>query len=323
MFSRFFFGYLLKLNNMETIRTFDRLTAHLKALKRRKRIAVVCANDSNTEYAIARALEEGIAEFLMVGDSGILQKYPALRQYPQYVHALHEPDPDEAARRAVRIVREGGADILMKGIINTDNLLRAILDKEQGLLPRGRVLTHLAVMQIPAYHKLLFFSDAAVIPRPTLQQRIEMIGYAIRTCRSFGIVRPRIALIHCTEKVSAKFPLSLDYVNIVELAEAGEFGDVVIDGPLDVKTACEKASGDIKGIASPIGGEADVLIFPGIESGNAFYKAVSLFAHADMAGLLQGPVCPVVLPSRSDSGQSKYYSMAMACLTAGRTEKAW
>lgn len=301
---------------MEPIRNFTQLTAHLKSLKQRKRIAVVCANDPHTEYAVTRALEEGIADFLMIGDSTLLEQYPALKQYSDHIETLHIVDPDEAARESVRIVREGGADILMKGIINTDNLLHAILDKEKGLLPRGKVLTHLAVMQIPTYDKLLFFSDAAVIPRPTLQQRIEMIWYAIRTCHSFGISQPRISLIHCTEKVSAKFPHSLDYVNIVELAEAGEFGDVIIDGPLDVKTSCEKSSGNIKGIASPINGEADVLIFPNIESGNAFYKAVSLFSHADMAGLLQGPIRPVVLPSRSDSGLSKYYSIAMACLTA-------
>lgn len=302
---------------MEPIRNFDQLTAHLKQLNKRRRIAVVCANDPNTEYAISRALEEGIAEFLMIGDSTVLQKYPALDRYPDLVTSLHVEDPDEAARQAVRIVRQGGADILMKGIINTDNLLHAILDKEEGLLPKGKILTHLAVMQIPTYDKLLFFSDAAVIPRPTLQQRIEMIWYAIRTCRSFGIGRPRISLIHCTEKVSARFPHSLDYVNIVELAEAGEFGDVIIDGPLDVRTSCERASGDIKGIVSPIDGQADVLIFPNIESANAFYKSVALFAGAEMAGVLQGPVCPVVLPSRSDSGLSKYYSMAMACLTCG------
>ena len=250
----------------------------------------------------------------MIGDSAILEKYPALKQYPDYVKTIHIEDSDEAAREAVRIVREGGADILMKGIINTDNLLHAILDKEKGLLPKGKILTHLAVMEIPTYHKLLFFSDAAVIPRPTLQQRIELIWYAICTCRHFGIEQPRVALIHCTEKVSAKFPHSLDYVNIVELAEAGEFGNVIIDGPLDVRTSCEQASGDIKGIVSPINGQADVLIFPNIESGNAFYKSVSLFANAEMAGLLQGPICPVVLPSRSDSGLSKYYSIAMACL---------
>lgn len=303
---------------MEPIKSFDQLTAHLMTLKKRKRIAVVCANDPNTEYAITRALEEGIAELLMIGDSSILDKYQALKKYPEYVKIIHIEDSDEAARGAVRIVREGGADILMKGIINTDNLLRAILDKEKGLLPQGKVLTHLSVMQIPTYDKLLFFSDAAVIPRPTLQQRIEMIWYAIHTCHSFGIEQPRISLIHCTEKVSAKFPHSLDYVNIVELAEAGEFGDVIIDGPLDVRTSCEKASGDIKGIASPIDGEADVLIFPNIESGNAFYKGVSLFSNATMAGLLQGPSCPVVLPSRSDCGLSKYYSIAMACLTCNK-----
>ena len=279
---------------MEAIRNFDQLTERLKELNRRKRIVVVRPQDESTEYAMRRATEEGLADFIVVNDA----------------------DSDEASRRAVRLIREGEADILMKGIVNTDNLLRAILDKEQGLLPKGQVLTHLAMMQIPTYDKLLFFSDAAVIPRPTLQQRIEMIWYAIRTCRSFGIAQPRISLIHCTEKVSAKFPHSLDYVNIVELAEAGEFGDVIIDGPLDVKTSCEKHSGDVKGIASPINGEADVLIFPNIESGNAFYKAVSLFCHADMAGLLQGPICPVVLPSRSDSGLSKYYSIAMACLTS-------
>lgn len=301
---------------MEPIRSFDQLTTHLRTLNRRKRIAVVCANDPNTEYAIERALREGIAEFLMIGDSCILNKYPSLKNYPDHVRTIHIENSDEAAREAVKIVREGGADILMKGIINTDNLLRAILDKEKGLLPEGKVLTHLSVIEIPTYNKLLFFSDAAVIPRPSLQQRIEMIWYSINTCHRFGIEQPRVALIHFTEKVSSKFPISLDYVNIVELAEAGEFGNAIIDGPLDVRAACEQASSEIKGIVSPINGQADVLIFPNIESGNAFYKSVSLFAKAETAGLLQGPVCPVVLPSRSDSGLSKYYSIAMACLTS-------
>lgn len=300
---------------MESIKSFYELTTYLQTSNSRKKIAVICANDPNTEYAIARSLEEGIAEFIMIGDSAILRKYPTLKKYPEYVKTIHIENPDEAAREAVKLVREGGADILMKGIINTDNLLHAILDKEKGLLPKGKILTHLSVVQIPTYHKLLFFSDAAVIPRPTLQQRIEMIWYAIKTCHHFGICQPRIVLIHFSEKVSAKFQNSLDYVNLVELAEGGEFGDVIIDGPLDVKTACEEASADIKGIVSPINGQADVLIFPNIEAANTFYKSVSLFAKAEMAGLLQGPICPVVLPSRSDSGLSKYYSIAMACLT--------
>lgn len=304
---------------MESIKNFDQLTNHLKTLNRRKRVVVVCANDAHTEYAVLRALEEGFADFIMVGDSAVLEKYPALKDFSEHIQIVHIVDPDEAAHEAVRMVRDGKADILMKGIINTDNLLRAILDKENGLLPKGKVLTHLAVMEIPTYDKLLFFSDAAVIPRPTLQQRIEMIEYAIKVCHQFGVEQPRISLIHCTEKVSPKFPHSLDYVNIVELAEAGEFGDVIIDGPLDVKTSCEQESGNIKGIVSRIDGQADVLIFPNIESGNTFYKSISLFAKAEMAGVLQGPICPVVLPSRSDSGLSKYYSLAMACLTVDQT----
>ena len=300
---------------MAPITNFDQLTQHLKERHSRKRIAVVCADDEHTEYAIARALDEGIARFILVGDTNRLAPYPALRRHADFVETIHVEQPDEAARIAVNLVHQGKADILMKGIINTDNLLRVILDKEHGLLPKGQVLTHLAMVEIPTYHKLLFFSDAAVLPPPPLQQRIEMIGYAIRTCRRFGIERPRISLIHCSETVSPKLPHSLDYVNIVQLAEAGEFGDVIIDGPLDVKTSCEKSSSAIKGIVSPINGEADVLIFPNIESGNTFYKTVSLFCHADMAGLLPGTTCPVVLPSRSDSGLSKYYSIAMAGLT--------
>lgn len=300
---------------MEPIRNFDQLTTHLRSLNKRKKVAVVCANDEHTEYAITRALEEGFVDLLMIGDSSIADKFTKLKDYPDRVSFVHIEDKDEAAREAVRIVREGGADVMMKGLINTDNLLKAILDKEKGILPPGKVLTHISLMQVPSYHKLLFFSDAAVIPRPTLQQRIEMIRYAITACHSFGIDEPRISLIHCTEKVSAKFPHSLDYVNIVELCEAGEFGNAIIDGPLDVRTSCEKDSNNIKGIVSRIDGQADVLIFPNIESANAFYKAMSLFANADAAAVLQGPICPVVLPSRSDSGLSKYYSLAMACLT--------
>ena len=299
---------------MEPILNFAQLTAHLKKLNHRKRIAVVCANDPNTEYAISRALEEGIAEFLMIGDSTILKKYPTLKQYPEYVKTIHIENPDEAAREAVRIVREGGADILMKGIINTDNLLRAVLNKEHGILPKGNVLSHITVAQIPMYKKLLFFSDAAVIPRPTLEQFEAMLRYDLEVCRRMGIEAPRVALIHCTEKVNEKFPHTLDYVTLKERAAAGAYGNMYLDGPMDVKTACDAHSGEVKGISSPVVGHADLLIFPNIESGNTFYKTVSLFGDANMAGMLRGTASPVVVPSRADSGNSKYYSLALACV---------
>ena len=299
---------------MQPIRNFDELTAHLRALKNRKRIAVVCANDPNTEYAIARALEEGIAEFLMIGDSAILKKYPTLKRYPGYVKAVHVDDPDEAARLAVRMVRQGEADILMKGIINTDNLLQAILDKEHGLLPRGKVLTHLAVMQIPAYHKLLFFSDPAVIPSPTLEQRKAIIRYAIATARKFGIERPKVALIHATEKANPKIHYMQDYLDVMQCWRQGEFGDVIMDGPMDVFLALDRERGSIKHVPTPVLGDADVLIFPSFESANSFYKGLMIFAGAEMGGLLQGTSKPVVLTSRSESIQSKFYSIAMGCV---------
>lgn len=301
---------------METIKNFKELTEHLKNHKKKKRIVVVNPKDSHIEYAIERALNEELATFLLIGDSTIIKEFNFAKQHPENIQIIDEKDPDKAAVLSVEAIHQNKADILMKGLINTDNLLRVILNKEKGLLPKGTTLTHLSLVEIPSYEKFIFFSDAAVIPRPTLQQRVDMINYAIDTCHKFGIAQPKVSLIHCTEKVSPKFPHSLDYVEIVKQCEEGGFDNAIIDGPLDVKTSCEKGSAEIKGIVSPINGEADVLIFPNIESANTFYKSVSLFANADMAGLLQGPICPVILPSRSDSALSKYYSLVMACLTS-------
>ncbi|MDE7125901.1 MAG: phosphate butyryltransferase [Muribaculaceae bacterium] len=299
---------------MTPIRNFENLTAHLKAESVRKRIAVVCASDNNTEQAVVRALEDGFADLIMVGPGDILDRFSDLNRFPGRVSVIDVPDRDEAARVAVRLVREGRADVLMKGLINTDNLLRAILDKENGILPAGNVLTHVTMAEVPGSDRLIFFSDAAVIPYPSFAQRVEMVRYLTQTCRSFGISCPRVALVHCSEKVNAKMPVTLDYVRLVEMAGQGEFGEAIVDGPMDVKTACESTSGAIKGIVSPIGGKADALLFPDIESGNVFYKTLSLWAKARMAGMLRGTSAPVVLPSRSDSAESKYFSLAAACL---------
>lgn len=301
---------------MNPIQNFCQLTSYLKSLNHRKRVAVVCPHDPHTEYAVKRALEEGFAEFLLVADKRYVHRAEVVRdEYPSFVKVYEAENMDVAARKAVELIRCGEADVLMKGIINTDNLLKAVLDKEKGLLPKGRVLTHITLAQIPAYPKFIFFSDSAVIPRPTYEQFRAMILYAVSVCHHCGLEEPRVALIHCSEKVNEKFPHTLDYVKLKADAVDGVFGQMQLDGPMDVKTACDLHSGDIKGLSSPVVGNADVLIFPNIESGNTFYKAVSLFARADMAGILQGTVCPVVVTSRSDSSISKYYSLALACIT--------
>ena len=300
---------------MEPIQDFSSLVSRLRALKERKRVVVVFPNDPHTEYDIIRSLREGFADFLLVADTPHLLNAEYIRnQYPDHVRVFEASSPDKAAQEGVLLVKEGHADVLMKGIINTDNLLRAVLNKEYGLLPKGNVLSHITAAQIPTYNKLLFFSEAAVIPRPTLEQFDAMIRYNVAVCRQMGIETPRVALIHCTEKVNEKFPHTLDYVALKERAEAGAYGDMYLDGPMDAKTACDAHSGEVKGISSPVVGHADMLIFPNIESGNTFYKTLSLFGDANMAGMLQGTTAPVVVPSRADSGNSKFYSLALACV---------
>ena len=304
---------------MEPIQDFAGLMSRLHSMKERKRVAVVCPNDAQTEYVILRSLQEGFADFLLIADTPhLINSTYIQRQYPDRVKVYEASNPDTAAQEGVSLVREGHADVLMKGIINTDNLLRAVLNKEHGLLPPCNVLSHITVAQIPLYNKLLFFSDAAVIPRPQLKHFDAILQYDIDICRRMGIPEPRVALIHCTEKVNEKFPHTLDYVALKEKAGAGEYGAMFLDGPMDVKTACDSHSGEVKGISSPVVGHADLLIFPNIESSNTFYKTLSLFGDANMAGMLLGTSAPVVVPSRADSGNSKFYSLSLACVCSGK-----
>ena len=278
---------------MQPIKTLNDMTRFLQQRGDRKRVAVVCPGDASTRYAIEKGQEMGFIEPILVdGDN-----------------------KDECARRAVRMVRNNEADILMKGLINTDVVLRAILDKETGIMRPGRVLTHIAMAEIPKYEKLLFFTDAAVIPIPTKEQRRQQIHYVNYVCHALGIEEPRISLIHCAEKVSEKaFPYTQDYIDIIALAQSGYFGRCIIDGPLDLKTSLDSVSLREKGIHSAIDGQADALIFPAIVAGNVFYKTLTLFAYAKTAGVLQGTLKPVVMPSRSDSPESKYHSLALAAI---------
>jgi len=300
---------------MKSIASFAELTSHLKSVNCRKRMAVANAVDSHTLDAVLQAVDLGIIEAFLIGDVASIESPQLFEHNPSpFIHIIDVPEVKQATIEAVRMVKAGEADILMKGLVNTDVLLRAILDKEKGILQPGKVMTYNAAIEIPNYRKLIFFSDPVVIPSPNLIQRTAMIKYAIQTAYKFGIVKPKIALLHATEVANPKIQYMQDYLDIMQMWREGEFGDVIMDGPLDVFLALDKERGSIKNVSSPVLGDADILILPNFESANIFYKGLALFAGAQMGGLLQGTDNPVVLTSRSESTLSKFYSIAMACL---------
>ena len=302
---------------MKSIASFAELTSHLKSVNCRKRMAVANAVDSHTLDAVLQAVDLGIIEAFLIGDVASIESPQLFEHNPSpFIHIIDVPEVKQATIEAVRMVKAGEADILMKGLVNTDVLLRAILDKEKGILQPGKVMTYNAAIEIPNYRKLIFFSDPVVIPSPNLTQRTAMIKYAIQTAYKFGIAKPKIALLHATEVANPKIHYMQDYLDIMGMWRNGEFGDVIMDGPLDVFLALDKERGSIKNVPTPVLGDADILIFPNFESANCFYKGLSLFAGAEMGGLLQGTEKPVVLTSRSESIDSKFYSIAMACVIA-------
>ena len=221
-----------------------------------------------------------------------------------------------ASSEAVRLAKSGEADIVMKGLVGTDKFLKAVMDKEKGLMLPNAVLSYVCALEIPAYNKLLFITDPAVIPFPDLDQKVAMARYAIEMAQKFGIEKPRIALIGASEKMSRHFESSVDYSVMCKMADRNQIKDCIMDGPLDIFLACDKKSVGIKGIETPVNGEADILLFPSLESSNPFYKGLMLFANGELAGLIRGTQKPVIVMSRSESEISKYFCIALSCLMA-------
>ena len=296
---------------MKAIENFAELVAYLSGGIEPKRVAVVCPYDESTQEAVRRAMDEGFIKPILIGDPKLIG--PAMKGVPM----LKATDDDDAAAKGVELVRQGMADVLMKGLLNTDNMLRAILNKQTGILQQGKVLTHLTCAEVPEYDKLLFMTDVAVIPHPTKEQREQQLRYLLRLCRSFGIKEPGVALINCSEKVDERhFPHTVEYQELVKRAEKGDFGPCIVDGPLDLKTSLSGKALRKKGLKSPLRGHADALIFPDIQAGNVFYKTITLFSNSATAAILAGPDVPVVLTSRADDADSKFYSLALAVINA-------
>ena len=302
---------------MDSTYNFDMMAERLK--DKHVTVAVAQPKDDHTVEVVTRCLTERLADFILVADEECRETAERICKHSEgHAEVVMAADAKESASIAVKAVKNGRADVLMKGTVNTDVLLRAVLDKENGLLKPGQVMSHVAAAHIPEYGKMILFSDAAVIPRPDIDQFDAILTYTTDIFHRMNGVETtaHVALIHCTEKVSEKFPHTIAYQELKRRADDGRYGLTIMDGPMDVKTACDAESAHIKGINSNVAGKADILIFPNIEAGNTFYKTITYFAHASTAGLLCGVTSPVVVASRADTAESKYHSLIMACSLA-------
>ena len=312
---------------MKAIRSLEGLVEQLKQeaaatpVPSARRLAVAAGHDENTIQAAARAASEGIARVILVGERARIEALcKEFKLDPGLFEVINEPDEAKAGAKARDMVRDGEADVLMKGLIGTDKYMHLILDKEKGLLPRGAVLTHLTVLDIPVYQKLhgklLFVSDVAIIPAPDLPTKVKIVEYCVAAAHAFGIDKPKVALIAANEKVSDKMPATMEAAVIAKMADRGQIKGAIVDGPLALDVALSPEACEIKGLKSGVEGAADVLVFPDIDAGNVFYKAATVLAGARLAAVVMGTTAPCVLTSRADSEESKFFSIALGCRLA-------
>ncbi len=298
------------------IKKLDELFTVLKAQKS-KRLVAAYANDAHTIGAVSQAVDLGIIEATLVGDKEIIavvckQENIDINKF----EIVHEPDEMQAARRAVALINEGRGDMLMKGLVSTDKYMRAILNKENGLMTPGAILSHVTVTENPAYHKLLIVGDVAIIPLPELKEKIAITNYLISVAHALGNTLPKVAVLAATEQVMPKMPACVDAALISKMADRGQITGALVEGPLALDVAIDKESAEIKKINSPVAGDADCLVFPNIESGNIFYKANTKLAGGEQGAIVVGAKVPAVLSSRGDSIKTKLYSIALAAILA-------
>ena len=299
------------------IKTLDQMVSRVAETGKRFRVAVAWAQDPNTLGALNRAARAGFVNGILLGKKDIIiTECSKLGIDAGEFEIIDVPGEDEASLMAVEMVRSGNADILMKGLVGTDKFLKAVIDRDRGLMISGAVMSYVCAVQVQEYPKLLFVTDTAVLPYPDLNQKVAMVNAAIDMAMRFGIDKPKVALIGASEKMSKHFQNSVDYAVMCKMAHRGQIKNCIMDGPLDIFLACDPGSAKIKGVETPVNGEADILLFPSLESSNPFYKGLMLFGKGELAGILTGTVKPVVMMSRSESENSKFYCIALSCLMA-------
>jgi len=281
-----------------------------------KKIAVACAEDVEILKAIKYASDEKIVEPILIGN---MEKIIEISNNIDFdISGFETYDfstMEESAEKAVRLVSEGNADMVMKGLIDTAKILKAVLNKEYGLRT-GNVLSHVAVFDVKKYHKLLFVTDAAMNIAPTLMQKKQIIENSLEVVRAIDISEPKVAVVCAKEKVNEKMICTVEAGKLAEMNENGEIKGCIVGGPFALDNAVSKEAAIVKGIDHPVAGDADIILCPNIEAGNVLYKALNFLSDARSAGIIVGAAAPIVLVSRADSKDAKLNSIALGTLMA-------
>ena len=278
-------------------------------------VSVAAAQDRDALAAVKAAVEEGLINAILVGDIAAIRPMLSDIGLPAETSLVHAPDVRQAALAATSLVRAGKAQVLMKGLVNSGDFLRAVLNEEVGLRT-GRLLSHLSAYEIPGGEKIVFHTDGGINIAPTLAEKKDILVNALMALAALGIERPNVAVLAANEVVSAKMPVTLDAKALADMGRRGELPLCVIEGPVSMDVALSAEAAAHKSIPSSVAGKVDLFVVPSIEAGNLLSKALIFYAGFKNAGVVLGATHPVVMVSRADSAEAKLHSIALACCLA-------
>lgn len=297
-------------------KNFEELIKKVQNSGSKKIAAVVAAQDEHTLQAVFKARKNNIAEPVLIGNkSKIKEILSNLKEDLDDSSIIDVEDDASAAAKAVELVNSNKADFIMKGKIQTADLLRAVVNKEKGLRT-GRVMSHFVINEIPNYHKLIVTTDGGMMMYPNVDEKKQIIENAVNTLIDMGYEKPKVAVLAAVENVNPKMPESVDAGLLKEMNQKGEIKNCIVEGPISYDLTMSKESAEIKGYSSPVVGDADVLIVPNITAGNILGKALVFSAGGKMAGFIVGAKVPIVLTSRGSSAEEKYLSLVLSASAA-------
>ncbi len=297
-------------------KSFDEMTVTMQKTGKTKSMAVAAAEDKHTLEAILIAKKDRLIQPVLVGNSAVILQYLRELDYDNKdIEVIDCKDKAQAAQKAAALAGAGTCDILMKGTIETADLMRVVLKKENGLRTDS-ILTHIAFFELPTYHKILALTDSGMVMYPDFEEKKLIIRNAVNTLNIMGIENPKVAILTAVEKMNPKMPETVDADNLKKLYLEGFFEDCIIEGPISYDLAVHGESARIKGYISPVAGDADLLVVPDITAGNLMGKALVFSGGAKMAGFIVGAKVPIILTSRASSTQDKYLSIALSALAA-------